>query len=230
MIHGAIKTVAAASGLLLCSIALAQLPAQSLPATAITGVGTAQAPATTATATQGNPTIQWNGHLLTVSADGQHLSEVLRDVATRANIRVTGTTPDDRIFGTYGPAPLVDVLASLVDGLPVNMLFVEHTGQKPSDLTFTDRIGGVTPASDTPQQSEAPRFAQQPSQQQIPQQSPAQQPSYSPPTQAPAGADTATGEPNGGTGTNPASPNGVKTPQEIFEQLQRLRANAGTER
>lgn len=219
--------------------AAAPIGAQAvLPATAPTAVTPSQLPSANPALPHGQASVHWDGHLLQIAANGESLAEVLSEVALRAGIHMSGTTPEDRIYGTYGPAPLVDVLSDLVSGLSVNMLFVDRAGTRPAELTFTARNGAATPPSAA---SSQPQFPQQFSQQQ---QRPPEQPG--PPPQTPgagapgAGALSGSDTANNGQGTpataaqpgdsgNPASPNGVKTPQQIFEQLQRLRANAGSQ-
>ncbi|WP_419806586.1 hypothetical protein [Terriglobus sp.] len=223
-------------GVLAVGIALAApgtLPAQaSLPATAPTSITPSQLPSANPAVPRGQASIRWDGHLLQITASGESLGQVLREVAARAGIHITGNTPDDRIFGTYGPAPLVDVLSDLVGGLPVNMLFVERTSGKPAQLTFTARNGGPTPPGIPLQQDQV---AQQPTP--PPPSYPATPPQQPAPSAISSGAEPVGGIPvgaaqpaNPSATTNPASPNGVKTPQEIFEQLQRLRATSGAPR
>ena len=200
----------------------------SLPATAPTAVTPSQLPSANPPVTH-NPTgVQWDGHLLRITASGESLNEVLREVATRAGVHISGNLPQDAIYGTYGPEPLADVLSELVAGLSVNMLFVDRIGNKPAELTFTARNGAATPPDPTASQA---AFA--------PQQPP--QP-YAPPQPPPNPGVTTPNTPNGGAGlpasaaqtadgnANPTSPNGVKTPQEIFEQLRRLRATAAAQK
>ena len=107
-------------------------------------------------------------------------------------MHMTGTPPEDRIYGTYGPAPLVDVLSDLVSGLSINMLFVDRSGNKPADLAFTPRNGAATPPSPSaPQQ-----FAQQ--------QPPAPEPPAAP-QQPPSPVATAPGPGIGGAPSSAAT-------------------------
>ena len=206
-------------GALAISIALTApgaLPAQaSLPATAPTAITPSQLPSANPAGLRGQAGIHWDGHLLQIAGSGESLDQVLRQIAARTGIHIT--------------APLVDVLSDLVGGLSVNMLFVERTGTKPAELTFTARNGGATPPSAASQQEEVAQ------QQSVPSYPAAPPPSTSlatNPSAAPVGgAPTGAAQSNDpGTPNNPASPNGVKTPQEIFEQLQRLRATSGAPR
>lgn len=197
----------------------------SLPATAPTTTPS-QLPSANPPVAHGDADIRWDGHLLTVIANGDSLPEVFAAVAARAGIHVTGAAPFDHVYGTFGPAPLVEVLSELVDGLSVNMLFVDQMGTKPAQLTFSPRTGAATPPDPSQQQQAQQQYAQQPAST-----FPGAQPSNAitpaggtlPANAGAPGAAAQTGE----SGTNATSPNGVKTPQEIFEQLQRLRATQG---
>ncbi|GAA3766510.1 RodZ family helix-turn-helix domain-containing protein [Terriglobus aquaticus] len=230
-----------ASSALLPWSAAAQTP---LPATAPTAISPSQLPSANPPVPQGATTIEWDGHLLRISASGESLAQVLDQVASRTGIRMVGSPPSDRIYGSYGPAPLVDVLSDLVSGLPVNMLFVDRVGTTPARLTFTARNGAATPASpatsfaqqnptQAPDANPSPvsnSFSRQPASN-VPANpgfAPPANPGFAPPA---TGNGTATADapaqPADGNAT-PASPNGVKTPQEIFEQLQRLRSNTST--
>ena len=237
MNHSASKFVPLTSGILaFAGLFPGTLGAQAaLPATAPTTITPSQLPSANPAVPRGAADVQWDGHLLRITASGESLAEVFDQVASRAGIRMSGNPPADRIYGTYGPAPLVDVLSDLVGGLPINMLFVDRSGSVPARLTFTARVGGASPAVGTP------NYAQQQPVTSPPDQAPVfQQPAFNaaaPSTVAPnpgigggsAQPSAAASQPADGT-TNPASPNGVKTPQQIFEQLQRLRANAGAQR
>lgn len=205
----------------------------ALPATApTTTVTPSQLPSANPVAARRALQVNWDGHLLQISADGQSLKEALQGIASRTGMRILGAPPDDRIFGTYGPAPLIDLVSKLVDGLPVNFFFIERNGNAPAELTFTARNGSATPPSAPNQYQQVPpppqavfQPAQQPPMPQPQQRDAAGQsnPPANVPAFTPATADTGAAN---GTSANPTSPNGVKTPQEIFEQLQRLRSGA----
>ena len=228
MIRRAWQIGAAAAGIFLGAELMAGVPlnAQSaLQPTAPTAITPSQLPSANPPISRAQTVVQWDGHLLQITANGERLAQVLSAIVLRTGIHMTGSTPDDRIYGSYGPAPLVDVLSDLVSGLPINMLFVQRSDGKPGDLAFTAREGTATSPNATPQSP----FAQQAPQQQPP--APVQStssPNAIAPTVVPGGPSTGFTQPgDASAGSNPASPNGVKTPQEIFEQLQRLRANSG---
>ena len=229
--HSVTKLGATAHSVALAIVAFGGcLCAQStLPASAPTAVTPSQLPSANPSIPHSQASLRWDGHLLQITATGERLQDVLAQMSIRAGVHMTGYAPEDRIYGDYGPAPLGEVLSELVSGLPVNMLFVDRSGTKPAELTFTTRNGAATP----PNANSSQQFAQQ---QFSPQPANPQEPAIPPPSNANTGSGPGPIGPAGAPGTatppadgssNATSPNGVRTPQEIFEQLQRLRANAG---
>lgn len=200
--------------------------------------------------------VLWNGVALQVEATNVPLSSVLHEISLKTKLRITGSAPDERIFGTYGPGPMNLVLPALLDGLPINMLLTERTGGAPGQLSLTSRTGMPTPAS-VPTQQAADETSAPPlsttgygrptggfgsprrSGQNGSQGGGAIASStlgdngisgsdngISGPNNGVSGADNGIGVAPSGTDVNAtgtASPNGVRTPQEIFEQLQKLR-------
>lgn len=157
--------------------------------------------------------------LLSVTAHNSSLNQILRDISRDTHMKITGGVADERVFGSYGPEPAAQVLNSLLDGTSSNMIFVGSNGTTPAELILTPRGGGATPpnpmaaSSNQNNQPDEPP-SREPYQSNLPEQSaPANPPETSPePPPAPA-QDT----------TQQQSPNGVKTPQDIFNQLMKLR-------
>jgi hypothetical protein len=156
---------------------------------------------------------------LSVAADNASLNQILRQIASDTGIKITGGVADERVFGQYGPDDPAQVLATLLDGTGSNMIFVHSDRNTTSELILTPRQGGPTPPnpnaaafdrSDRYDRSEAPNQAVQPP-------NPQPQPIIPPAIPlAPNGAAPPNSSP-------PDNPNGVKTPQQIYEQLQRMR-------
>ena len=233
--------------------------AQRLPATAPTAALLPTGTASPAKPGTRRPEVTFTNGLLTVSATNASLNLTLREIGRVTGMKITGGVTEDRVFGTYGPAPASEVLASLLDGTGTNLLLVDNAADAPAELILTPRRGGPTPPNpnaayndDVPQQS----FPQTPQQQfNGP---PAQPlpivtgppglgglpPSNGGQTGAPinGGADLgttpgafvpagqnppdATAQPSVQPAPDPSqpqSPNGVSTPQQIYEQLMRLR-------
>jgi hypothetical protein len=162
---------------------------------------------------------------LSVSADNASLNQILREIATDTGMKITGGVTEERVFGQYGPDDPAQILAELLDGTGSNMILVHRDADAPAELILTPRQGGPTPPNpnaaafdnrfERPEQREAPPIqGMQP------------EPGSSVPAPPPVGPGANPGTPNGNSPANssqPDSPNGVKTPQQIYEQLQRMR-------
>ncbi|MBB5339395.1 hypothetical protein [Tunturiibacter gelidoferens] len=202
----------------------------TLPATALTTAPTPPpTPATPLTPSQEQPKhaqVTLANGILSVTADNSSLNQILRQISRETGIKITGGVMDERVFGHYGPAAPDQVLADLLDGTGSNMLLVARDGTTPAELILTPRQGGPTPPnpnaqtfddkSDTEQAQPAPE---------PPPPSTFEAPSArnkTAPPITPATPDSATPA----DASQPDSPNGVKTPQQIYEQLQRLRQPA----
>jgi hypothetical protein len=157
---------------------------------------------------------------LSISANNASLNQILRQIGTETGMKITGGVTDDRVFGQYGPDSPAQVLAALLDGTGSNMILVHHDGAEPSELILTPRQGGPTPPN-----SHATAFNNRPEPEEPSSQAVQPPPNAQPqanPVIPPANAIA----PNGAAPPNssqPDNPNGVKTPQQIYEQLQRMR-------
>ncbi len=216
-----------------CIHAQAVLPA-ALPATAPTSISPSQLPSANPVAStpRALQQVSWDGDQLKVVAINASLNSILREIAKKADLSVTGSCADEQVFGTYGPGSLDTILPQLLDGQSVNMLLVDHMGKQQKELMLTARTGGITPPGVQAAQANPASPVTYPAQQVF---QGTEQPSRAP---APAvgnavangvglaGQDNQNGTAAGASpadGNQPVSPNGVKTPQQIFEQLQRLR-------
>lgn len=160
-----------------------------------------------------------NGKLL-VQADNSGLNRTLREISRAAGIKLTGSVPDDRVYGTYGPDSPAHVLSELIDGTGSNMLFVQGTGTTSSELILTPRTGAASPPSTKQETSDDEQDAAPT----VPAQTPA--PAFQPqPLQhtGPRGVPQGGLPPSDSSDPNQAAPNGVRTPQQIYDQLQRMR-------
>ena len=122
--------------------------------------------------------------------------------------------------GSYGPDIPSQVLGQLLDGTGSNVLFVSSIENKPAEVILTPRGGGPTPpnpnamrANDNADSDDAPV-----------------DPSNNPSESVPAGQAPAAAAPPGAMPGAPApatdpdqSPNGTRTPQQIYDQLMKLR-------
>jgi hypothetical protein len=185
--------------------------------------------------------VTYTNGLLSISAANSSLNQILRDISRLTGMKITGGVVDERVFGTYGPAAPAKILTTLLDGTGSNVLLIQNPAGSvvsrstaPVELVLTPRHGGPTPPNPN-----APRFNDgfQPEDNRPPQtimNRPLPPPSVpvtdpnsivsSPITPA------ATAPPPPATSTDPTapatqdqSPNGVKTPQQIYDQLLKLR-------
>jgi hypothetical protein len=241
MVSFAPTRFAAIAGLALSAMLPAQSPqttrpastpaSSTLPAAAPT---TPEPPPVPLTPSQRPPTraqVTYADGKLSIAADNASLNQILRQISASTGMKITGGVADERVFGQYGPASPDQILAELLDGTSSNMVFVHHNGAKPTELVLTPRQGGATPPNPNAAAFDD-RSDQQPApapQAEQPTSNPAGQPVF-PATNlgAPAGASQSNAQPNSQpnaqpNASQPDSPNGVKTPQQIYEQLQRMR-------
>jgi hypothetical protein len=146
--------------------------------------------------------IDFRNDVLTIRANNSSLAAILRQVAVRSGMKVEGLGGDERVFGSFGPGAPRDVLADLLDGTAYNLVLVgDLNNGAPRELILspTTRGGGVIP-SPAPQ-ANPDEASNEP-------ESPEPQP---PQAEVPP------------PGTTPPPTPGVRTPQQLFEQLQRMR-------
>lgn len=167
--------------------------------------------------------VEFSGGKLKVLADNSSLNQILTDVAGQIGMKITGSIPEERVFGIYGPADPSLIVTRLLAGSGSNILLREDARRIPRELILTPRADGPPPPSSGPgdqadtedrppqlmphatesqPQAIAPGAASQPSA------LPASQPTH----QAAAQSETTTEQ----------SPNGVRTPQQIYDQLIQL--------
>ncbi len=220
------RTLLVAAAILFLPRAQAQT---SLPAAQPTQV----APQLSQPAAKPNPhhlQVLYSAGVLTVHAENSSLNGILREVSRMTGMSVTGGVQDERVYGNYGPADTGTVLETLLAGTGSNMLLEESTADRPLTLVLTPRQGGPTPpspASYTQEPGDDRDQADLPPQQTRPGGSPTViSPQNGLPVALPLNGQPAaatTTPPAAATTTNQQSPNGVKTPQQIFDQLMKLK-------
>jgi hypothetical protein len=211
-----------------------QTPAPStIPATGPTNTPTLTLPP--AQSPPRRATVSFTNGQLTVSASNSSLNQILREISRLTGIKITGGVAEERVFGEYGPAAPAEVLGTLLDGTGSNIFFTASEGDKPAELILTPRTGGVTPPNpnaarfDNTSDDDGSRAATPPAPQPVESQSqPARPNPVAAPIQPPqvnGNADSAPQQPAAqpADSTNQQSPNGVKTPQQIYDELMRLR-------
>ena len=213
-----------------------QRPYPSVPATASTTAPSVAVPAATppsasvASSVPSQPAVvTYNGGQLSVSANNSSLSQILREISRETRMKITGGVADDHVFGTYGPASPAVVLAALLDGTGSNMLLVQGPGggsAAPVELILTPRTGGPSPPSPHPYNDDQPsnlgsNGPNNPDSRPLP--PPSVPVPATDPNPAAGGASNTPDPPPATTPSQDQSPNGVKTPQQIYDQLMRLR-------
>jgi hypothetical protein len=123
---------------------------QTLPATPPTALpGQTVAYATQAAAPAPDPPrhaeVILTHNLLQIRADNSSLNQILRSISRITGMKITGGVEEQRVFGTYGPAPLSTILATLLDGTGANMLLLGGNADTPPELVLTSRTGGGEP-------------------------------------------------------------------------------------
>jgi hypothetical protein len=83
--------------------------------------------------------------LIRVRADNSSLNQILRSISHITGMKITGGVEEQRVFGTYGPAPLSTILATLLDGTGANILLLGGSAGTPPELVLTSRAGGAEP-------------------------------------------------------------------------------------
>ncbi len=162
------------------------------------------------------PNVSYAAGKLTIQATNSSLRAILDDLKARTGATVEGLGKDERIFGVYGPGAPQEVLAALLDDSGYNVLIAgRRPDGTPREIVLSSRAGaGGSPApAQTPTQSgdDADDGSD------VPEQPPQPQPALFGPT----GPNGPGGPGNGGNPGQNGQP--VKTPQQILEELQRLR-------
>jgi hypothetical protein len=196
----------------------------TLPATQPTAPPTPAPPAPPPTPAQLPPTraqITYTAGTLFVSASNSSLNQILREISHETGIKISGGVTDERVFGQYGPDAPDQILTALLDGTASNMLIVHSNGDTPAELVLTPRQGGPTPPNPN-----AHAFDDAPDSRNISNTEPSEPPPAPQPTpdqSQPTATPPVTPATSATDSSQPQSPNGVRTPQQIYDQLQNLR-------
>jgi hypothetical protein len=120
--------------------------------------------------------VVWDSHGLLIVASNSSLAQILKEIATDTGAKVEGMDTDQRVFGTYGPGTVRDVLSQLLDGSGYNVVMVGDRGQgTPRRIVLSIRPGGgiqrtanKTPSAPSEEDNEADQQAQEPQPEQPP--------------------------------------------------------------
>jgi hypothetical protein len=217
-------------------------PAQTLPPAQPTQIQppTSLKPAATPTPHAYRARVEFSGNQLSIAAENSSLNEILGEIAKLTGMKITGGVTDERVYGSYGPDSAQVVLNELLDGTGTNVMLLETPQHNLAELVLTPRNGGPTPPSpnaareeerneenlppglagrrrDMPPGDRRDRFDGNPGQENRS----SEQPQSSQPPQPPtASSENTTIQPD----ASQQSPNGVKTPQQIYEDLVKQQA------
>jgi hypothetical protein len=148
--------------------------------------------------------INLSGDTLSIHAENASLSAILHQVAAKSGMQIEGLNADERVFGSFGPGAPRDVLADLLNGTAYNVVLLgDLSNGAPRQLILSPATAhpGTAPTPAPAQQANAVDDANE--------QEPEPQPEVQQPPTPPPGAP------------------GVRTPQQLFEQLQRMRSQQG---
>ena len=147
--------------------------------------------------------IVFTEHSLVIHAENSSLAEILHQFAEKSGMQISGLGNDERVFGNFGPGAPRDVLADLLNGTAYNQVLLgDLSNGAPRELILTPTTHGDVSTGVPAQQAAAAADEPEPEAAEVPQ--PPPQPDVSPaPVTAP--------------------PQQVKTPQQLFEQLQQMR-------
>ena len=87
--------------------------------------------------------IVWDSRGLFIQASNSSLDQILNDISLKTGAKVEGMGADERVFGTYGPGPVRDVLTELLEGSGYNILLIGDLGQgTPRRIVLSGRPTG----------------------------------------------------------------------------------------
>ncbi len=161
--------------------------------------------------------VTYSDGLLGIRANNSSLHQILRAISRRTGMTITGGIADDRVFGNYGPAEPSSVLATLIDGTGVNMLFRGGDATHPMALVLTPQTGGGRAQVDSsPIGSDADELPAPPDQPPAP---PAAQSQQSQPAAAPRNNPSAPSAGANPPATTSGAQNQITTPPSIPQPL-----------
>ena len=160
--------------------------------------------------------IQFSDSTLSIAADNSSLSEILRTVASQSGMQIEGLGADERVFGSFGPGKPRDVLSTLLNGTPYNIMMVgDQSNGAPDKLILTPtapETQTATSSAPAPVQAVAP---------------PADEDDTDASDALPRPEPLPRGQLPPGFGQGPSNdstpPQAAKTPQQLFEELLAMR-------
>jgi hypothetical protein len=155
--------------------------------------------------------IVFTNNSLAIHAENSSLAAILHQFSTTSGMKITGLGSDERVFGTFGPGTPRDVLADLLNGTAYNLVLLgDLSNGAPRELILSPAThGGEAPVAAA---AAAPVSGAEDS-------APEPEGDVQPPPPPDVTPAPVTNPPSTAT---PGTP-GVRTPQQLFEQLQQMR-------
>ncbi len=143
---------------------------------------------------------------LSIRAENASLEAILHTLEAQTGMHFEGLGTDERVFGNFGPGDPHEVISDLLNGTPYNVLMVgDQANGAPGKLILTPATHESASAASPP-----PAAAAEPN-------PPDEEEQPEPPAPHPSTVTL----PRGQMAPGAAQP--VKTPQELFEELQAMR-------
>jgi len=145
---------------------------------------------------------------LIIEANNSTLAEILYQISQAGGMKIQGLdggrNADQRVFGTYGPGAPRDVLSELLNGSGYNVLMLgEMPSGVPRKLALSARPAGGIPSQPASANNARENYSENEIQ----------------PTSYPDAQEDRPNPPP----VPPGMQNGIRTPQQILEELQRMR-------
>ena len=88
--------------------------------------------------------VSWDSRGLEIEASNSSLDQILHQVAAATGAKLEGLIQDQRVFGSYGPGAVCEVLSKLLDGSGYNVLMI---GSRDTDSPLEIVLSARSPAS-----------------------------------------------------------------------------------
>ena len=144
---------------------------------------------------------------LAIHADNSSLVDIMHRLTADAGMTVDGLNKDQRVFGTYGPGDPQDIISELLDGTGYNVVMLGRTqAGTPKQVTLTPRVGGGPSGSEGMRPQPMNQMNQD-------DEAEDEQPQPPPIIAPPVGENPQQGAPG----------QGVRSPQQMLQELQQMR-------
>ncbi len=152
---------------------------------------------------------------LSVTAHNSSLAQILKQVSSKTGMQLEGLSGDERVFGSFGPGNPRDVLISLLDGTPYNIMMVgDLANGAPRQLVLTPKTAAAANSSPAPSTPNPPPDAEEDNSDDNPE---------PPPEDEVRPGDVLEQQQEQERQNNPPGASGPRTPEQLLQQLQQMR-------